>query len=138
MQPDREWAKEEFDKLYIVPSEFQRNDDFAINPLPVSAKITIYLNDRPIYSSSGIMVKIWEHDEDVRNLHVIKFPIVTTPMDTFKRSESGNDRIKNHDTNNLNTLCWIFLVLSALGIVGYTISLITNKANPADGKKRRR
>ncbi|WP_369616360.1 hypothetical protein [Flavobacterium sp. CFS9] len=49
--------------------------DYRIKVYPIRATLELFKNDSLVGSSEGIVVKVWEHDEDVRNLFVIKFPV---------------------------------------------------------------
>lgn len=49
--------------------------DYRIRVYPIRAKLEIFKNDSLIGVSEGIVVKVWEWDEDVRNLFVVKFPV---------------------------------------------------------------
>ncbi|WP_124020549.1 hypothetical protein [Flavobacterium tructae] len=49
--------------------------DYRIKVYPIRATLELFKNDSLVGSSKGIVVKVWEHDEDVRNLFVIKFPV---------------------------------------------------------------
>ncbi|SMO92301.1 hypothetical protein SAMN06265220_10739 [Flavobacterium nitrogenifigens] len=49
--------------------------DYRIKVYPIRAKLEVFKNDSLVGISEGIVVKVWEHDEDVRNLFVVKFPV---------------------------------------------------------------
>lgn len=49
--------------------------DYRIAVYPITAKLEVFNNGQLVGLSEGIVVKVWEWDEDVRNLFVVKFPV---------------------------------------------------------------
>jgi hypothetical protein len=49
--------------------------DYRIKVYPIRATLKVFKNDSLVGVSEGIVVKVWEWDEDVRNLFVVKFPV---------------------------------------------------------------
>lgn len=72
----RKLREEEFNKFYNISSETLeewRNTDYSVQPLPIRATLDIFVRGKLVASSSGIVTKVREWDEDVRGLHIIKF-----------------------------------------------------------------
>jgi hypothetical protein len=59
--------------------------DYSVMPLPVGARMTLYVKDRPVATSEAHLVKTSQHDEDVEQPIVAKFPIVRVSGDTLPR-----------------------------------------------------
>jgi hypothetical protein len=76
------FEKESFRRSYDITENLEE-DDYYITPLPVHAKLVIYVRERPIATSEAILAKVWEHDEDVRNLIVAKFKLATVKNNAF-------------------------------------------------------
>jgi hypothetical protein len=81
-EPERKHDLEDLKRRYDVPSNLEEMD-YHITPLPVVARLTIYIRERPIATSEAVLVRAWEHDEDVRGLIVAKFRIAQVPDNTF-------------------------------------------------------
>lgn len=70
---------DEFYKLYKVTKkqkiELTEYDYCRIKVYPIRARLEVFKNDSLIGTSEGIVVKVWEGDEDVGNHFVVKFPV---------------------------------------------------------------
>lgn len=62
--------------------------DYRIDPLPVAAKVTVFVKDRPIATSRATLVAVNEHDGDISGLVVAKFPLMEIKEDTFPQFAS--------------------------------------------------
>jgi TIR domain len=60
------------------------NPDYGINPVPIRAELEMFLGGVFVGKSEGIMARVFEWDEDVRNLHVVYFP-------AFDSADSARD-----------------------------------------------
>jgi hypothetical protein len=47
--------------------------DYAIHGVPVRGRLTLSLRNRPVGRAEAMGLRVWEHDEDVRDLHVLVF-----------------------------------------------------------------
>jgi len=71
-----------FDNYYGVTAETHElwdNSDTDVSPIPVSAKLELFINKHKIQTTEewrGWLAKVRLGDEDVRNLCIIKFPLV--------------------------------------------------------------
>jgi len=92
------WKRLSFTEYYSVPSKWKEEDDASVGPLPITAELTIYVQDRPVFSAIGWPARVSEWDEDVRGLKVIKFPIVIVSPTTFEdptavlKSDNGSSQ----------------------------------------------
>lgn len=72
---DNSISLEDFTAFYGIPEDTVKEwseSDYAVTPiLPVS--LEVYLGSSKILWREGIIAHVWEHDEDVRNLHVAYF-----------------------------------------------------------------
>ncbi|TGD58962.1 hypothetical protein [Flavobacterium humi] len=70
---------DEFYNLYKVTKkqkiELTEYDYSRIKVYPIRATLEVFKNDSLIGRSQGIVVKVWEGDEDVGNHFVVKFPV---------------------------------------------------------------
>jgi hypothetical protein len=72
---DRARADKRFGELYGITSE-QRDQwmDYSARGLPIRAEIALLVRGVQIWRSEALAARLWEHDEDVRGLHVCYFP----------------------------------------------------------------
>jgi len=65
-----------FNGLYHV-SQQQRSEwpDYIVVELPILAELRLFRSGALVGTSKGILVRVWEHDEDVQRKHVIAFPV---------------------------------------------------------------
>ncbi|HMI01142.1 MAG TPA: hypothetical protein VK541_01595 [Pedobacter sp.] len=49
--------------------------DYRVIVYPIRAMLELFCKGKPIGRSDGIVVRVYEHDEDVRRLFVVKFPV---------------------------------------------------------------
>src|SRR5262249_41655958 len=75
---DQWWRKAEaasgkvrarFEEFYDLPKTREWGD-YTVSPMPVEAKLEIFVGGRQVASSSGWVAKVIEHDEDVKGLFV--------------------------------------------------------------------
>jgi hypothetical protein len=65
----------QFNEHYrIDEKDRDANPDYGINPVPIRAELEMFLGGVFVGKSEGIMARVFEWDEDVRNLHVVYFP----------------------------------------------------------------
>jgi hypothetical protein len=65
-----------FDQLYGITQaerDAWSDEDYAVTPLPIRAELEVFLNSAPVWTATGMAARVWEHDEDVRGLHVVYF-----------------------------------------------------------------
>lgn len=121
-QFEREIGSNAFRRHYGFPSEADLSEgDYSITPLPVTAVLTLYVRDRPVASGRAELAKVWEHDEDVRNLHVFKFPIVEIDPSIFQGPPERNASEGSQARTASIVLTWSgwFLIL-----VGFTAFIL--------------
>jgi hypothetical protein len=70
---------DEFRKEYVVVE----GGDFRFITLPVSAHAEVLVRNRPVASLAGTLVRVWEHDEDIGDRIIIKFPIEKLSSQAF-------------------------------------------------------
>lgn len=71
----RAQADKRFAEMYGVTAE-QRDGwmDYSARGLPIRAEIALLARGIEVWRSKAITARLWEHDEDVRGLHVCYFP----------------------------------------------------------------
>jgi hypothetical protein len=60
-------------KFYEIDDALWRDMDYAIHGVPVRGRLTLSLRNRPVGRAEAMGLRVWEHDEDVRDLHVLVF-----------------------------------------------------------------
>ena len=85
LQPEdrftRDMLRKSFDSLYRIPSaerDAWSDEDYSVTPLPIRATFELFVNNAPVWTAEGMAARVWEHDEDVRGLHVVYFPAART------------------------------------------------------------
>lgn len=115
------WTRLSFTEYYSVPSTWKEDYDAGIGPLPIEAELTIYVQDRPVTSAIGWPARVWEHDEDVRRLKVIKFPIVKVPPTKFEDPTAvlkSDGSSSQSVTFTLKLVGWILVLASIVAGIG--------------------
>jgi hypothetical protein len=77
---DKEALAEHYDVSRIAD-----NDDYRVSFLPCPVYMYLLVNGRWVATAEGRLVRVWEWDEDVRGLAVVRFPIVAGNQDAFPR-----------------------------------------------------
>jgi len=68
-------ANARFNQLYHVDStEREAWPDYTVRPLPIRAHLQMLVDGQVVGESTGMLVHLWEHDEDTGNTYVIAFP----------------------------------------------------------------
>lgn len=127
-QFEREIGNDNFVRHYGFPSVANLSEeDYSIKPLPVTAVLTLYVRDRPVASSRAKLARVWEHDEDVRNLHVFKFPIVEIGPGIFQGPPEPNDSEGNQARAASIVLTWAGWFLIFIGFTAFILYWRTQK-----------
>lgn len=67
--------KKRFDKFYSISGELRdswQSSDYSVTPV-LRTRLEIFVGTTRVADISGIVASVWEHDEDVRSLHVARF-----------------------------------------------------------------
>jgi hypothetical protein len=59
--------------FYAIDDADWRDMDYSIRGVPVRASLTLSLRNQPVARADAMALRVWEHDEDVRDLHVLVF-----------------------------------------------------------------
>lgn len=94
-QDSGQFDDQSFRQEYDIPKSLEEGD-YRIMPLPVHARLIVYLRERPIAVSEATLAKVWERDEDVRNLIVAKFKIIKIPNDLFQSFKPTLTKLSNN------------------------------------------
>ena len=81
-KPEHASDLEDLKREYDVAADLEEYD-YRVTPLPIHARLVVYVRERPIARSDAVLVSVWEHDEDVRGLVVAKFKIAKVGDRTF-------------------------------------------------------
>ena len=60
-------------KYYGIDDAQWQDMDYSIRGVPVRAALTLSLRNRAVARAEAMGLRVWEHDEDVRDLHVLVF-----------------------------------------------------------------
>jgi hypothetical protein len=119
---DRKLKGLSFAEYYSVPSTWKEDDDAGVGPLPITAELTIYVQDRPVTTAIGWPAAVWEWDEDVRGLKVIKFPIVIVSPTTFEDPTAvlkSDNRSSQSVALSLKLIGGILVLASLIAGIGF-------------------
>jgi hypothetical protein len=58
-------------RFYGIDEAQWEDMDYSIRGVPVQGALTLLLRNRPVGTAQARAVRVWEHDEDVRDLHVL-------------------------------------------------------------------
>lgn len=74
-QQQYETAIKEFDEFYSISKELREtwgDSDYEVLP-KLDARLVVFMGATKVAYIPGIIARVWEHDEDVRYLHVARF-----------------------------------------------------------------
>jgi hypothetical protein len=60
-------------QFYAIDEADWQDMDYSIRGVPVRAALTLSLRNQPVGRAEALALRVWEHDEDVRDLHVLVF-----------------------------------------------------------------
>jgi hypothetical protein len=60
-------------KFYEIDAAQWQEMDYSIRGVPVRGSLTLSLRNRPVARAQAMGLRVWEYDEDVRDLHVLVF-----------------------------------------------------------------
>jgi hypothetical protein len=60
-------------QFYAIDEADWEGMDYSIRGVPVRAALTLFLRNQPVGRAEAYALRVWEHDEDVRDLHVLVF-----------------------------------------------------------------
>jgi hypothetical protein len=95
VKKDYQISFEDFSHEYQITPE-QRRDlteyDYRVVVYPIRATLEVFCKGKLIGLSHGIVARVYEHDEDVRRLFVVKFPVTKLSSPALSKvSDSNSD-----------------------------------------------
>lgn len=60
-------------RFYAIHKAQWENMDYSMYGVPVKGDLTLFLRNRPVATAKAKAVRVWEHDEDARDLHALVF-----------------------------------------------------------------
>ena len=75
---------------YFIPQEILSNDDYSMAGLPCSTWLYLMVNGRQLAALDVNVVQVWEHDEDVRGLVVVKSHVSPVDSGALPQFSSGS------------------------------------------------
>jgi hypothetical protein len=77
--------------FYAVSVEDWQDRDYSIQGVPVQGDLALTLRNRPVATAEALGLRAWEHDEDVRDLHVLIFKPFRVNLELYP-SGGGDSR----------------------------------------------
>jgi hypothetical protein len=87
-RPDYSKMFEQFYGITKRTVDERAGEDAQLQPLPIQVRLELFVDRTRVASMTGLVVRWSVHDEDVRGLHVVMFPVSRLKGELFAPSSS--------------------------------------------------